>query len=91
MTAAILFISTLLLVMALGAQSLLVNNGRYVAASCNSFLIGTGQLALLKLGPDATGLEVAGYLGGGPIGIVLIMYLLRHYHRPPASKGRRDA
>lgn len=84
MTAAALFLSTLLLVMALGAQSLLVNNGRYLAAALNSFAIGTGQLVLLKIGPDAAGLEIIAYLTGGPIGIVLIMVLLRRYHRRPA-------
>lgn len=81
MTAAALFLSTLLLVMALGAQSLLVNNGRYVGAFFNSFAIGAGNLILFKLAPEAGGLEIAGFLSGGPVGIVLAMYLLRHYHR----------
>ena len=84
MTAIALFFSTMALIMALGAQSLLVNNGRYVAAACNSFVIGSGQLLLLKIGPDAAGLEILAYLTGGPIGIVLIMVLLRRYHRRPA-------
>lgn len=77
MTALILFASTLLLVMALGMQSLLVNNGRYVPAACNSFAISVGNLLLYKLAPDATGIEIAAFLAGGPIGIVLAMYLLR--------------
>lgn len=81
MTAAALFFSTLLLVMALGAQSLLVNNGRYAGAFFNSFAIGIGNLILFKLAPDAGGWEIAGFLAGGPVGIVLAMYLLRHYHR----------
>lgn len=84
MTAAALFVSTLLLVMALGAQSLLVNNGRYLGAFCNSFCIGLGNLALFKLAPNASGLEIAGFLSGGPIGICLAMWLLRKYHRRPA-------
>ena len=70
--------------MALGAQSLLVNNGRYVPAALNSFAIGTGNLILFKLAPDASGWEIAGFLCGGPVGIVGAMYLLRHYHRRPA-------
>jgi hypothetical protein len=84
MTGGALFFSTLLLVMALGAQSLLVNNGRYVGAFCNSFAIGLGNLALFKLAPNASGWEIAGFLTGGPIGICLAMYLLRQYHRSPA-------
>lgn len=84
MTALALFVSTLLLVMALGAQSLLVNNGRYLPAAMNSFAIGTGNLILFKLAPEAGGIEIAAFLSGGPVGIVLAMYLLRHYHRRPA-------
>lgn len=81
MSAIALFVSTYLLVMALGAQSLLVNNGRYGAAFFNSLAIGTFNLVLFKLAPDATGWEVAGYLCGGPFGIVSAMWLLRRYHQ----------
>ena len=84
MTALALFASTFVLVTALGAQSLLVNNGRYVPAALNSFAIGTGNLILFKLAPEASGWEIAGFLLGGPVGIVFAMYLLRHYHRRPA-------
>lgn len=81
MTALALFSSTLLLVMALGAQSLFVNNGRYLPAAINSFAIGTGNLVLLKLAPEASGIEIAAFLCGGPIGICLAMWMLRRYHR----------
>lgn len=84
MSALALFVSTYLLVMALGAQSLLVNNGRYVGAFFNSLAIGSFNLVLFKLAPEATGFEVAGYLTGGPLGIVSAMWLLRRYHRKPA-------
>lgn len=83
MTALALFASTFMLVMALGAQSLFVNNGRYLPAALNSFAIGTGNLILFKLAPEASGVEIAGFLMGGPIGICAAMYLLRHYHRRP--------
>lgn len=63
-----LFLSTFLLVMALGAQSLLVNNGRYLGAFLNSFVIGSGW-------------EIAAFLCGGPFGICTAMFLLRKYHR----------
>lgn len=81
MTALALFASTFMLVCALGAQSLFVNNGRYLSAALNSFAIGTGNLILFKLAPDASGWEIAGFLCGGPAGIASAMYLLRHYHR----------
>lgn len=84
MTALALFASTFFLVMALGAQSLLVNNGRYLPAALNSFAIGTGNLILYKLAPDAGGIEIAAFLLGGPMGICAAMYLLRKYHRRPA-------
>lgn len=67
--------------MALGAQSLLVNNGRYTGAFFNSFAIGTFNLVLFKLAPNASGLEIAAYLTGGPFGIVSAMWLLRKYHQ----------
>jgi len=76
-----LFVSTFLLVMALGAQSLLVNNGRYLGAFFNSLIIGTGNLILYKLAPNASGVEIAAFLLGGPFGICSAMYLLRKYHR----------
>lgn len=81
MTALTLFISTLLLVMALGAQSLFVNNGLYVAAFANSFIIGAGNLALYKLAPDASGFEIAAFLIGGPVGVCLAMFIFRNLHR----------
>ena len=84
MTALALLVSTFGLVFTLGLQSQLVNRGHYVAAMLNSFAIGTGNLILFKLAPDASGWEIAGFLCGGPVGIVGAMYLLRHYHRRPA-------
>ena len=81
MNAGLLFVSTFALVMALGAQSLLVNNGRYLAAFCNSFAIGAGNLILFKLAPNASPMEMASFLAGSPFGIVAAMYFLRHLHR----------
>ena len=81
MTHVALFVSALLSTFALGAQSLLVNNGRYVGAFINSFVIGAQNLVIYKLVPNAGSGEVAAYLLGGPIGIVLAMGLLRRYHR----------
>ena len=73
MTALLLFISTFLVVFALGLQSLNVNNGHYIAAFFTSFFIGTANLMLYKMAPNATGAEIIAYLSGGPIGIICAM------------------
>ena len=81
MSALFLLASTFGLVFALGLQSQLVNNGHFVSAFFNSLAIGACNLVLFKLAPDATGLEVAAYLVGGPFGIVASMLFYRHMHR----------
>ena len=57
----LLFLSTFAEVFCLGAQSLLVNNGCYLAAFGNSLLIGGCQFLLFKLAPEASGLEIAAF------------------------------
>jgi len=76
-----LFGSTFVVVFALGAQSLLVNNGYYMAAFLNSLVIGTCNLLLFKLTPNATLPQMAAFLMGGPFGILAAMYAFRHLHR----------
>ena len=78
MTALLLLASTCALVFCLGIQSQCVNNGHYAAAFFNSLAIGSANLVLFKLAPDATGWQVAAYLAGGPFGIVASMAA---YHR----------
>jgi hypothetical protein len=80
---AALFISTFALVLALGLQSQFVNNGHYAMAFANSLMIGTANLILFKLAPDASGLEIAAFIGGGPFGIVTSMWL---YRQIPSTK-----
>lgn len=84
MTAVLLFAASFGVVFLLAAQSLWINNGRYVAAFCNSAAIGASQLVLFKLAPASTGTEVVAFIGGGPFAVVLAMYLLRHLHRREA-------
>lgn len=81
MTLVALFFSTYVVVFALGAQSLLLHNGRYVAAFLNSIVIGACNLVLFKLAPQATVFEIAAFLLGGPLGIVSAMWVFRHLHR----------
>jgi hypothetical protein len=71
----ILFVSTFALVFALGLQSLNVNGGHYKAAFLTSFIIGTSNMVLLKLGPDANVTEIIAFLAGGPFGIVCSMWI----------------
>ena len=98
MNALILFVSTFVLVFALGLQSLNVNGGHYRAAFFTSFAIGGANMILLKLGPDASALEIAAFLGGGPFGIIISMWFhqralawwkawgARRHHRLPGQR-----
>ncbi len=81
MTALALLASTFALVFFLGLQSQLVNNGHHISAFLNSLAIGTANLVLFKLAPDAAGWEIAAYLAGGPFGIVASMVFYRWLRR----------
>lgn len=81
MTALSLFASTFALVFALGLQSLNVNGGHAIAAFITSLMIGIANLVLFKLAPEASGVEIAAYLAGGPLGIVCSMKTHRHLVR----------
>jgi hypothetical protein len=81
MNSILLFVSTFVLVFSLGLQSLMVNRGHFAGAFLNSLLISGAQLLLLKLGPDAAGAEIAGYIFGGPFGIVAAMYVFGRWSK----------
>ena len=74
MTELTLFASTFVLVFALGAQSLNVNNGHYIAAAITSFAIGSSQMILFKLAPHASWPETIAFVMGGPFGILASMW-----------------
>lgn len=80
-TELMLFGSTFIVVYALGAQSLLVNNGKYLGAFLNSFAISSCNLVLFKIAPSATLSEMIAFVLGGPFGIIAAMYTFRHLHR----------
>ena len=84
MTELILFSSAFVSVFALGFQSLNVNGGHYVAAVITSFAIGAGHIALYRLMPDATLIQMAAFMLGGPLGIVSSMFV----HRRTVGKKR---
>lgn len=73
MTAVYLLLSTFALVFCLGLQSQLVRDGHFWAVAANSLCIGSANLVMLKLAPNASVIEMAAYLTGGPAGIVASM------------------
>lgn len=79
-----LFASSFLTVFALGFQQQNVSGGHHSAAFVTSFLIGAGQLGILKLVPD-TGdpWMIFAYLAGGPVAIVASMII------HPKTVGKR--
>lgn len=78
MNALLIFAATFTMVFGLGFQSLNVNRGHPKAAFLTSFLIGTGNLVVLKMMPDSQNVaEIAAYLLGGPFGIVASMWIHR--------------
>ncbi len=82
MTNALLLLSsTFALVFFLGLQSLVVNAGHRAMAFANSFAIGVANLVLFKLAPEASGIEIAAYLVGGPFGIVTSMVVFSRWKR----------
>lgn len=83
MSELLLFVSAFGIVFMLGFQSLNVNGGHYILAFLTSFLVGTFNLALYKMVPDAhTPLQIAAYLTGGPLGIVAAMLVHRRWVQP---------
>lgn len=82
-----LFASTFVTVFALGLQSLNVNGGHFVAAFFTSFLIGAGNLIVLKIVPQSDVAQMLAYLAGGPVGIVASMAV----HRRTIGRRREQA
>lgn len=85
MNTLILFASTYILVFALGMETLMVSRGHFLGAFFNSLLISVAQLLVLKIGPAAAGIEVLGYVLGGPFGIISAMYTYRRW--VPKTQG----
>ena len=90
MSALFLLASTFTLVFCLGLQSQLVNNGHWWSAFFNSLAIGSCNLVLFKLAPEASGIEIAAYLAGGPFGIVASMAAYRRMNRYKYSSYSRS-
>ncbi|MDP3322673.1 MAG: hypothetical protein Q8S71_03900 [Hydrogenophaga sp.] len=80
-TSILIFISTFVLVFALGFQSLNVNNGHYKAAFFTSFAIALSNLVLFKTVPQAGALDIAAYLTAGPFAITASMKAHDWWHK----------
>lgn len=84
MTHLALFASAFFTVFLLGFQQKNVHGDHYFAAVITSFGIGTAQILLWRLIPEATAGQIAATLIGGPTGIVAAMWL-----HPRVMKGKK--
>lgn len=84
MTHLALFASAFFTVFLLGFQQKNVHGNHYFAAVITSFGIGTAQILLWRLIPEANAGQIAATLIGGPTGIVAAMWL-----HPRVMKGKR--
>lgn len=75
MNALLLFLGSFFIVFALGFQQHNVHYRRYQAAFLNGIFIGIMNLLVLRLGPSASPVEMAGFLTGGPLGSVAAIWL----------------
>ena len=75
MNALLLFLGSFFIVLALGFQQHNVHYRRYQAAFVNGIFIGVMNLLVLRLGPNASPIEMAAFLMGGPLGIVTAIWL----------------
>jgi len=86
MTALLIFLSTFILVFALGFQSLNVNNGHYKAAFFTSFAIALSNIVLFKTIPQAGWLDISAYLAAGPMAIVSSMWAHKRFINRKTNK-----
>ena len=81
MNALLLFGAMFITVFLMAAQNLFINNGKYLRAFFMSAAISVSQIILFKFAPNASAIEVAGFLAGGPFGVVTAMWVFRALHR----------
>ncbi len=79
LTPVILFCSAYLTVFCLGMQHHFVANSKYFAAVINSTAIGTLAVIGYRTVPDASFIEMAAYVLGGPAGILSSMMFWKHF------------
>lgn len=74
MTHLTLFLSAFFTVFLLGFQQKNVHGEHYLAAVITSVGIGSAQIFLWRLIPDANMGQIAATLAGGPVGIIAAMW-----------------
>ena len=83
MTHATLFASAFATVFLLGIQQLNVQGRHYLLATITSLGIGSAQIFLWRLVPEASASEIVATLAGGPVGILAAMaahpYIVRRF------------
>lgn len=79
----ILFASTFVAVFLLGLQSQFVRDKQKLASFITSIGIGTCQLFMLKLAPNATMFESISFVFGGAFGIVCSIYVHNYLTNQP--------
>jgi len=87
MTHLILFASAFCTVFLLGFQQKNVHGEHYLAAIVTSLGIGTAQIFLWRLVPEASASQIAATLAGGPLGIISAMYFHPRIMRKKRAKG----
>ena len=83
MTHVTLFLSAFATVFLLGIQQLNVQGRHYALAAITSLGIGSAQIFLWRLVPEASASEIVATLAGGPVGILAAMaahpYIVRRF------------
>lgn len=82
MTHLALFASAAALVFLLGYQQQNVTGRHYLSAVLTSVFIGSAQIFLWRIVPDASWGEILATLAGGPVGIVGAMIIHPKIHKP---------
>lgn len=77
----ILFGSSYIVVLMLGLQSQFVRDKKIIESGLSSLMIGTCQLFLYKLTPDANIISSICFIFGGSLGIISSIYLHNFYLR----------
>jgi hypothetical protein len=87
--ALLVFAAQFLYVLVMGLQSLAVNNGRYLQAALQSFLLGSVGITItaeiVRRG-EIGGATWWAYVISGPIGICASMFLFERYRKKEARK-----
>lgn len=80
MTELALFTGSFAIVFALGFQQQNIHYRRHILAMLNAIFIGILNLAMLKLGPQATTTEMLAFIAGQPLGTFAALWMNGRWH-----------